>query len=154
VRARGVKRLFVDGIDGFIKAAVPIQRMTYFFSALTNELRQLGVTAIYTCELHDLFPTEIALPLQGISSLIENIFLLRFAEHDARLMRTLTIVKTRDSGYDDTLREYRISSKGVELGGPLASNMSVTNVEPSAPVERPAPGQQRKRPSKRRGRKK
>jgi circadian clock protein KaiC len=92
VRERGVKRLFVDGVDGFIKAADNPTRITHFFSALTNELRIRGVTAMYTSELFDLFSTQVGLPLQGISGLVENVFLLRFLEADAQTYRMFSVV--------------------------------------------------------------
>ena len=121
VRTRNVKRLFVDGVDGFLSSARHRDRLTHFLSALTNELRIRGVTTLYTVELHDLFSTNVSLPMEGVSALVENIMLTRFTEHDQKLHRMLTIVKTRDNGYDHTLRELVVSSTGVEVGGPLSS---------------------------------
>jgi circadian clock protein KaiC len=131
VRKRGVKRLFIDGIDGFAKAAADPSRLTNFFSALTNELRVRGVTTMYTSELHDLFSTQVGLPMQGISSLVENIILLRFVECRAELLRLVTIVKQRDSAYDGTLRELRISSRGASLGDALRSQLGEFEVRRS-----------------------
>ncbi|HEX5660471.1 MAG TPA: ATPase domain-containing protein, partial [Polyangiales bacterium] len=85
VRARGVKRLFVDGIDGFAGAAADAGRIPHFFSALTNELRSHGVTALYSQELQELVSVELTLPLHGISALAENILLVRYAELEARM---------------------------------------------------------------------
>jgi circadian clock protein KaiC len=121
VRARGVKRLFIDGVDGFLRAAVHPDRISHFFSALTHELRILGVTGMYTVELQSLFGLEVELPLQGISCLTENVFLLRYVERDARIRRVFAIVKARDSNYDSTVRELKITSTGATLGAPLPS---------------------------------
>ncbi|MFL5351056.1 RAD55 family ATPase [Archangium sp.] len=115
VRERGVKRLFIDGVDGFMKSAAHPDRISHFLAALTNELRVLGVTTIYTSELQDMFCAEVRLPMSGISSLVENIFFLRFVELRTKVHRALSVVKVRDSDYDSTLREYRITKKGVEL---------------------------------------
>jgi circadian clock protein KaiC len=125
VRERGVKRLFVDGIDGFIQAAAHPERIYHFLAALTHELRTLGVTTVYTAELHDLFASEVRLPMQGISSLLENIFLLRFVEHQARIARLFSVVKLRDSDYDHTMRELHIAPGRTRLGQPLDSGSSV-----------------------------
>jgi circadian clock protein KaiC len=132
VRARGVKRLFVDGVDSFVKATAHPERITHFFTGLTHELRTLGVTAIYTAELHELFASEVRLPLQGISALAENIFLLRYVERDARLRRVFAVIKTRDSSYDRTLRELHITSHGATLGDALPSGMAATGRRHSA----------------------
>jgi circadian clock protein KaiC len=119
VRERGVKRLFVDGIDGFVKAAPDTDRITHFMSALTNELRVLGVTSLYTSELHDLIGPGVTLPVQGLSTLLENGLLLRFVERERRLVRTLSVIKLRDSGYDDTIRELRIAPHHTDVAEPV-----------------------------------
>ena len=53
VERRGVRRLFLDGLGGFIEASVEPGRVSRFFSVLTNELRARGVTALYTMETRD-----------------------------------------------------------------------------------------------------
>jgi circadian clock protein KaiC len=121
-----VKRVLLDGIDGLLKAAVYPDRLTHFLTAVTNELRLQGATTMYSVELPDLFSTQVALPMQGISSLLENVFLFRFVEQNSELRRLFTIVKLRDSNYDGTLRELRITSHGAELAEPLGSETSGT----------------------------
>lgn len=115
VRERGVKRLFIDGVEGFQKAAAHPERISHFLAALTNELRVLGVTTLYTSELQEMFVQDVRLPISGISSLVENIFFLRFVELHAKVHRMLSVVKVRDSDYDSSLREFHITSQGVEL---------------------------------------
>ena len=54
VHKRKVRRLFIDGLNGFKKAAIDPGRMDHFFTALANELRVLGVTTLYTLEVPDI----------------------------------------------------------------------------------------------------
>jgi circadian clock protein KaiC len=115
VRERGIKRVFVDGIDGFIGADADMDRIAHFFSALTNELRSHGVVSLYTQEIRELISPDVVLPLRGLSSLAENILLLRYVESTARLSRQLTVVKLRDSGHDERAHELRISEGGATL---------------------------------------
>jgi KaiC/GvpD/RAD55 family RecA-like ATPase len=51
VRRRKVKRLFIDGLGGFLESATSPQRVSRFFSCLTNELRSLGATTVFTMEV-------------------------------------------------------------------------------------------------------
>jgi circadian clock protein KaiC len=125
VHERGVKRLFIDGVDGFQQSAAHPERISHFLAALTNELRVLGVTTIYTSELQEMFSADVRLPISGISSLVENIFFLRFVELRSRVYRMLSVVKVRDSDYDSTLREYRITSRGIELADTFESAESI-----------------------------
>jgi circadian clock protein KaiC len=115
VRKRGVKRLFVDGVDGFVRAAIYPERVPHFLSAMTNEFRVQGVTTLYTSELHTLYTPHVELPIRGVSALVENILLLRFVEFQSQVHRMLSIVKVRDSAYDQTLRAMVITSRGIEL---------------------------------------
>lgn len=131
VRARNVKRLFVDGVDGFMKAATHPDRISSFLAALTNELRVRGVTALYTSELQHLFSNEVKLPLEGVSSLVENILLTRFIEQRGRLIRIFSVTKTRDSAYDHTVRELLVGDDGVALGARITGSFGAQhNVPP------------------------
>jgi circadian clock protein KaiC len=125
VRERGVRRLFVDGIDGFHKSAAYPERISHFLTGLNNELRVLGVTTLYTAELPELFSTNVVLPVSGISHIVENMVLLRFVEMRARLYRMLSVLKVRDSEYDGALREYHITDRGVELEDTFQSAESI-----------------------------
>ncbi|MBX3469544.1 MAG: recombinase RecA [Planctomycetes bacterium] len=108
VRRRGVRRLVVDGVAGLQEAA-PSGRASPFFTALTNELRALAVTTLYTAETPRLFEVVEA-PIPGMSAVFENLLILRQVEHAWRPRRTLTIVKVRDSAFDPGAHEYTIQA--------------------------------------------
>ncbi|HYH40009.1 MAG TPA: ATPase domain-containing protein [Azospirillum sp.] len=120
VRCRGVRRLFVDGLGGFMESAVHPERMSRFFSVLSNELRALGVTALYTLETRDIIGPKLEVPINGISSLAEGMLALRYVEVEARTRRLLSIVKVRDSGFDPALHEFEITDGGVRIAGRFA----------------------------------
>jgi circadian clock protein KaiC len=125
VRERGVRRLFVDGLDGFHKAAAHPDRISHFLTGLNNELRVRDVTSLYTAEIPELFSTNVKLPISGISHIVENMVFLRFVEMRARLYRMLSVLKVRDSAYDGALREYHITDRGVELADTFRSAESI-----------------------------
>ena len=115
VQRRGVRRLFVDGLGGFTETTADGGRISSFFAALANELRALGVTTIYTLETRDLVGSDVLVPVNGISSLVESMLLLRYVEHEAQLRRLLSVVKLRDSEYDPRLRELVITAQVITL---------------------------------------
>jgi len=112
VERRGVRRLFLDGLGGFIEASVEPGRIARFFSVLVNELRSRGVTALYTMETRDVVGPGIEVPVSGISSIVENLVALRYVEHRARSRRLVSVVKVRGSGFDPALREFVITDGG------------------------------------------
>jgi circadian clock protein KaiC len=115
VHRRGVKRLFIDGLTAFRHAAVDRSRIGNFFSALANELRVLGVTTIYSLEVPDILGPAVRVPVEDVSSLAENLILLRFVERRSQLYRLISILKVRDSDFDPSLYEFAITGAGVRI---------------------------------------
>jgi circadian clock protein KaiC len=118
VARRGVRRLFIDGLGGFIEASVEPERIGRFFAVLVNELRARGVTVLYTMETRDVFGPGVEVPVLGISSIVESLIAMRYVEHRSRSRRLLSVVKVRDSGFDPALREFVIKDgSGISIAG-------------------------------------
>lgn len=130
VRRRKVTRLFVDGIDAFAQSIIFKDRLPPFLTAMTNTLREEGVTTLYSMELPFLVGGEHRVSLGSISAVAENIVLLRYVENGSRLHRTLSVVKVRESDFDPSIREYRITEHGIRIGSAIsvpASNPAGTD---------------------------
>ncbi len=115
VDEKGIKRLLIDSLGGMARTAINSQRLTEFFSALMSELRARGVTVFATWEIRGLFGPEITSPAPDLSSIVDNILVLRFVEHESELKRLLSILKIRDSFYDPSLLELVINGHGLDL---------------------------------------
>jgi circadian clock protein KaiC len=115
VRRRKVKRLFIDGLTGFKSAAFDPSRIGHFFAALANELRVQGVTTFYSLEVPDILGPAIRAPIDDLSSLAENLILLRYIELRSQLYRLISVMKVRDSDFDPSLREFTIDSGGLAI---------------------------------------
>ena len=111
----GIKRVLLDSLGGMARIATNQARLIEFFSALMNELRARGVTVMATWEMRDLFGAEINAPAPELSSLVDNLLLMRFVEMNSELKRCLSILKMRDSAYDPALLETVISGQGIRL---------------------------------------
>ncbi|MGK9055405.1 AAA family ATPase [Neorhizobium petrolearium] len=119
VRSRGVKRLLIDGLGGFERAAIYPPRLVEFFAALTNEIRALGVTTIATWELRDLFGPTVTAPGPEISSLLDNLVMLRQVEISSRYKRTISVLKVRDKEFEPVIHELGFGSNGLSVIAPL-----------------------------------
>jgi len=120
-----LKRLFIDGLQGFHAAAETTDRLREVMSCLVDELENLGVTTVYSSETPDLFGENLQLSMLGMSALTHNIVLLNHAERPLRTRRTLTVLKLRDSGHDLSVREFAITAQGVVV----AADPSTTSSE-------------------------
>jgi circadian clock protein KaiC len=119
VQRRGVKRLVIDGISGFQQAAVEPERIVRFWSALSNQLRALGVTTLHTLEMPELVGADVRVPVDGLSSLAEVMVLLRYVELRSRLYRLISLFKVREGAFDPTIREFAITDAGIVVGVPF-----------------------------------
>ena len=127
VKRRHVKRVFIDGLNGFIESASHPDRIGRFFAALTHELAALGATTIFTMESREVVGGVIRVPVSGVSALVENLIFLRFVEYRSDLLRLVSVGKVRDSGHDVRLREFVINNQGMRVQGVFTGMEGVTS---------------------------
>lgn len=124
VRERGVKRLVVDGLEGFFESAVHPERSSRFFFCFANELRRCGVAALMTSETRDLVATSITTPY-GVSAIVDNLVYLRFIESHDGIKRLLSILKVRNSDFDSGTYAFEIDRSGINVQGRYAASGDV-----------------------------
>ena len=122
-----VQRLFIDGMEGFERAADFPERMSHVYSAIAQELERLGVTTIYSTETRELFARSLEVPITGLSAATQNIILMRHIEHRACMRRVLAILKIRDDDYDGRMREIQITDTGIRLLDTFAAESRVAS---------------------------
>ncbi|WP_256737495.1 ATPase domain-containing protein [Pseudomonas sp. dw_358] len=110
-----IKRLVIDSFGGMIIPCNHPARLSGFFSALMGEMRARGVLVFATWEIRGLFGPEIDAPTPDLSSIVDNLLLMRFVEHQSELKRLLSVLKMRDSTYDTALFEVVINDQGLDL---------------------------------------
>lgn len=119
IKQRGVRRLVIDGIEGFSKLTDEKHRVGSFLLALCNELRALGVTTLATAET-DHAGIAPGQPLKGVnqtglSAIAENIIALHLAAVRSENHRLMTILKSRDRRTDMRMRSFDIGEGGIAL---------------------------------------
>lgn len=132
VRSRRIKRLFIDGLGGFERAAAHRSRLVEFFAGLMDQLRLLGVTILASWEIREMVGADVAAPAKEISAILDNMILLRQIEEDHRLIRSISIQKMRDSDFDRTAYAMDFAKGGLKIGEPL--NARHTPAHPQTPT--------------------
>jgi circadian clock protein KaiC len=54
-----------------------------------------------------------------ITYLADTVILLRYFEALGKVRRAISVIKKRTGAHESTIREYRISSRGMTVGEPL-----------------------------------
>jgi len=111
----GAKRVVIDSLDGLRQAAFDPTRTIRFITALLGELRAREITSILTDETTKPSGPEMEMRVEGISALVENLFLLEYMTIGPKLRRLISIVKQRASGHETTAREFFLTGRGIEI---------------------------------------
>lgn len=116
----GAKTVIIDSINGY-QAAMPEER------ALVLQLHELlqfcnrsGATTFVTVAQHGLVGSDMKSPID-LTYLADTVVLLRYFEMAGEVRRAISIVKKRTSAHEKTIREYRLTSRGIAVGPPLTS---------------------------------
>jgi circadian clock protein KaiC len=115
VQRTGAARVVIDSLSDLQYASPDLVRFREFIYSLSQRLSRAGVSLIMTSEIPDLFQVR-SLAEYGISHLSDNVILLQYRRDEGRLLRTVTVLKSRASGHDPEIREFEITAQGIELG--------------------------------------
>jgi circadian clock protein KaiC len=121
VEATGATRVMIDSLSDLQYATPDPVRFREFVYSLTQRLSRAGISPIMTSEIPDLFDVG-RLAEYGISHLSDNVILLQYLRASSRLLRTVTVLKSRASAHDPEVREFDITPGGIVLGDPVAGN--------------------------------
>lgn len=137
------KRLFIDGLGGFMSMRAFEERGESFLATLSNELRRLGTTTLMSVESDDLHRFAAPLANLRISAIADNVVRLRIEEKEWLTRRLVSLGKVRGSRLDLSLRELTLTDDGLLvvnnagfLAAPDAGSRVVPNVNGTADVSR------------------
>lgn len=114
----GARRVIIDGLKDIEMATPDKVRFKDYTYSLANFFRAQGITSLLTNEIPELFGT-MTLSEHGVSFIADNVILLRYVELASQITRAISILKMRGSDHDKALREYRITSAGMEVLEPF-----------------------------------
>ena len=114
VERSNARRVLIDSLTDIAFVTGDDQRFREYVYSLIQRLSRRGVSLFMTSELPDLFGVAGVTPL-GAPSLCDNIILLRYADDETTIRRTLTVLKTRASGHQSEVRDYTIGADGFSV---------------------------------------
>lgn len=110
----GVQLIVIDSLNGY-RAAMPEERsLLLHVHELLQYLNRSGVSSFLTVAQHGLVG-DMETPVE-VTYLADTVILMRYFEAQGRVRRAVSVVKKRTGNHEDTIREFRISSKGMVVG--------------------------------------
>jgi circadian clock protein KaiC len=105
-------RIVIDSISS-LESLYPAETY-YLVKRLVNLCQIHEITAIFTFLTTTL--TDYDIPNRKISSIVQNIILLKFEELDRKIKRALLILKMRGTYHDNSVLEFAIApNKGIQV---------------------------------------
>ena len=125
----GVKTVVIDSLNGY-QAAMPDENaLVLHVHELLQYLNRQGATTFLTVAQHGLVG-DMKAPVD-VTYLADTVVLLRYFEALGRVRRAMSVIKKRASDHEDTIREYRIGARGLQVGEPLTGFTGVLRGTPA-----------------------
>ena len=117
VEDSAVRTVVIDSLNGYQQAMPEEQSLILHMHELLQFLNRSGIATFLTVAQHGLVG-DMKTPVD-VTYLADNVILLRFFEAEGRVRRAMSVIKKRTGAHEDTIREFRISNRGLSLGAPL-----------------------------------
>ena len=117
VTRSGARTVVIDSMNGY-QAAMPQENaLVLHIHELLQFLNRQGATTYLTVAQHGLVG-DMQSPLD-VTYIADTVILLRYFEALGRVRRAVSVIKKRTGPHEDTIREFKITQRGLELGAPL-----------------------------------
>jgi circadian clock protein KaiC len=119
----------IDSLTGYLNAMAEEQHLVLQMHEILTYLNQKGIVTILLLANHGLLG-QMAAPVD-MTYLCDSVMLLRFFENGGRLRRAISVIKKRVGSHEDTIREFKISEHGLDVGEPLEKFRGILTGVPS-----------------------
>ena len=124
-----VRTVVIDSLNGY-QAAMPEENaLILHIHELLQYLNRQGASTFLTVAQHGLVG-DMKSPVD-ITYLADTVVLLRYFEATGRVRRAISVIKKRTGYHEDTIRECRITERGLRIGPVLESFRGVLRGVPT-----------------------
>jgi circadian clock protein KaiC len=117
VDERTVSTVLIDSLNGYISAMPNERFLLVYLHELLAYLNQKGIVTLLVMAQYGMVG-QMQTPLD-ISFLADTVILLRFFEALGVVRQAISVVKKRRGAHERTIREFHLSSTGIQIGDPL-----------------------------------
>ena len=114
VERTGARRVLIDSLADLRMAAGDEIRFHEFVYSIVQRFSRRGVSVLMTAEIPRLYGTN-RISDDAVSPLADNVVLVSYHRIENTISRTMTVIKTRASRHDPTVRTFTIGPQGIVL---------------------------------------
>ena len=124
------KVVVIDSLNGYLSAMTEDRFYIAQLHELLAYLGQQGVATILTVTQSGMVGAMMKSPVDT-TYLADNVILFRFFESQGEVRRAISVVKKRSGPHELTIRELRVTDKGIEIGEPLKNFQGILTGVPT-----------------------
>ena len=115
---RRVSVVTIDSLNGYLNSMPHERFLTVQLHELLQFLGEHDITTIIVVAQHGMLGHAMMSPVDA-SYLADAVILFRYFEANGEIRQALSIVKNRTGKHERTIRELKLSERGIEIGRPL-----------------------------------
>jgi circadian clock protein KaiC len=112
-----IRTVVIDSLNGYQAAMPEEQYLVLHLHELLQYLNREGAATFLTVAQHGMIG-DMKQTID-VTYLADSVIMLRYFEALGRVRRALSVVKKRTGSHEDTIREFRITGRGIEVGPAL-----------------------------------
>jgi len=129
VEGEGVRFIAIDSLNAFLQAMPGEKFLLLQMHELLSYLNQQGVATMLVLGQHGIVG-EVRSEID-LSYLSDTIVLFRYFEARGNVLKAISVAKSRTAAHQSSIRQFRLTSGGVEIGPPLEDFEGVLTGLPS-----------------------
>jgi circadian clock protein KaiC len=135
VEQENTRMVIIDSLNGYSKAMQDTKMLDLQLHEILTYLGQLGVVTIIVLAQGG-FLNELRSAVD-LTYLADTVIILRHFESGGSIRQAISVAKKRSGGHERTIREFKVTAKGLWVGEPL---LGFRGVLTGVPVLESGPG--------------
>ena len=124
-----VRTVVIDSLNGYQASMPEEQYLILHLHELLQYLNREGTATFLTVAQHGMIG-DMKQPID-VTYLADTVIMLRYFEALGRVRRAFSAIKKRTGSHEDTIREFRITGHGIEVGPALRDFQGVLRGVPT-----------------------
>jgi circadian clock protein KaiC len=124
-----IRTVVIDSLNGYQAAMPEEQYVILHLHELLQYLNRQGTATFLTVAQHGMIG-DMKQSIE-VTYLADSVIVLRYFEALGRVRRAVSVIKKRTGPHEDTIREFRVTSRGIEVGTALQEFQGVLRGVPT-----------------------
>lgn len=120
----------IDSLNGYLNSMPHEQFLLIQLNDILQMLGRRGVVSFLIAAQHGMLGSTMKTPVDA-SYIADNVLLFRYFETAGEIRQAIAMVKKRTGNHERTIREFRLSGNGLNVGKPLVDFHGVLSGTPA-----------------------